>query len=101
MVGQRRHEVSVRMALGATGGAIVRMLVRDSLRPVVAGVVCGLGVAALAGRAIEGFLFGVAGHDPAALGAAVLVLLLAAAAAVLFPARRPARTDPAEMLRRG
>lgn len=99
LVTQRRHEVSVRLALGATGSAIARMRLRDSLRPVAIGMACGLGLALLAGQAVARMLYGISGHDPIAVCAAVLVLLAAAVAAVLFPAVQAARVSPAEMLK--
>jgi putative ABC transport system permease protein len=98
VVGQRRHEISVRMALGATGRAIVGMLLRDGLRPVFMGMLSGLALAALAGQVIRRVLYGVAGHDPIAIAVSVLILCTAATAAVWIPARRAARTSPAEML---
>jgi predicted permease len=99
VVRQRRREVSVRLALGATGADVVRMLVRDSLRPVVAGITCGLLLSLLAGHVIRGMLYGVSGHDPISIVSAVVILLLAATAAALGPARRALRIDPAEMLK--
>jgi predicted permease len=99
VVGQRRHEISVRMALGATGRAIVGMLLRDGLRPVFVGMLSGLALAALAGQVIRRVLYGVAGHDPIAIAASVLILCTAASAAVWIPARQAARTSPAEMLK--
>jgi ABC-type antimicrobial peptide transport system permease subunit len=96
---QRRHEVSVRMTLGATGTDIFGMLLRDSLRPVAIGLVCGLGLALASGRMIQGALYGVSSHDPVAVLGAVIVLLTAAIGAVIVPARRAARLDPAQILR--
>ena len=95
----RRHEVSVRIALGATEGDVVRLLVRDSLRPVFVGLTCGLVVALLGGHAIRGILYGISGRDPVSIAAAVAILLLSALAAALGPARSAARVDPARMLK--
>ncbi len=99
IVRQRRREVSVRLALGASAADIVNLLLRDSLRPVVAGIAFGLVFALVAGHVIRGLLYGVSGHDPTAILSAVIILLAAAAAAALGPARRALRIDPAEMLK--
>ena len=99
VVGQRRHEVSVRMALGASRADVVGLLLRDSLRPVVIGLIAGLVLALLIGHVIRGALIGVSGHDPIAILAALAVLLGAAVIAVLVPARRGASVDPAQVLR--
>ena len=99
VVGQRHHEVGVRLTLGAHSSDILRMLLGDGLRPVTIGLGCGLVVALIAGRLIQRALYGVTGHDPLAIVGAVLVLLFAATSAILIPARRAARIDPAKMLR--
>ena len=99
VVAQRRHEVSVRMALGASGADVRAMLLRDSMKPVAVGLAFGLAVALIGGRVIQGTLYGVSAHDPIAILAAIAVLLLAALAAVFLPASRAARADPAQLLR--
>jgi predicted permease len=99
VIRQRRREVSVRLALGATGADMVRMLLTDSLRPVVIGITCGLLLSLIAGHVIRGMLYGVSGHDPISIVSAILILLAAATAAALGPARRALRIDPAEMLK--
>ena len=98
-VGQRRHEVSVRLALGANGRQVVSMLLRDSLRPVVVGLIGGVGLSFFADRTLRSFMIGISPRDPIAIGAAVTVLLLAAALAAFLPARHAARVDPAAMLK--
>jgi predicted lysophospholipase L1 biosynthesis ABC-type transport system permease subunit len=99
VVDQRRHEVSVRMALGATTRGVTRMLMRDSLRPVVAGAVLGLVAAPLVARLIRFVLFGVSPYDPWAFAGASVLLGVAAAGAVFFPARRASRVDPVAVLK--
>jgi predicted permease len=101
VVRHRTREISIRRALGATEAEVVRMLFRESLRPVAIGLLCGLVIALIGGKAIEGLLFGISGRDPLAIAGAVVVLLAAAAAAVLVPARRAARVNPAELLKQG
>jgi putative ABC transport system permease protein len=92
-------EVSIRLAVGASSSDVLRMLVRDALRPVLIGLLAGLGAAVLAGRVVVRELGGLSPRDPLALTAAVRVLLLCALAAVIVPARRASRTDPASLLR--
>jgi predicted permease len=99
VVRQREHEVGVRMTLGAQGRDILRLLLRDGLRPVVIGLVAGLVLAFIAGRLVQRALYGISGHDPIAIVAAIAVLLASAAAAILIPARRATTIDPARMLR--
>jgi putative ABC transport system permease protein len=99
VVSQRQHEVSVRMALGASAREILALVLRDSLRPVAIGLSCGLVLALAAGHVIRGALYGVSGHDPVSIVSAILTLLVAATGAALGPARRALRIDPAEMLK--
>jgi hypothetical protein len=98
-VAQRRHEVSVRVALGATGRQVVRMILGRSLTPVAVGLACGLGASVFADRLVRGWLIDIQPNDPLAISSAVGVLLLAAALAAFLPARRAARVDPVEMLK--
>jgi hypothetical protein len=99
VAGRRRQEVGVRMALGATPRAVVRLLLGDSLKPVVIGLVIGVGAALVLGRTAGSAMYGVSPYDPIAIGAAVLVLLAAALAAAIVPVRRAAAIDPAKTLR--
>lgn len=99
VVGQREHEMAVRTALGARAGDIVRMLLREGLRPVFFGLAAGLLLAFIVSRLLQRAFYGVTEHDPIAITVAIVVLLAAAAAAILIPARRAAKIDPARMLR--
>jgi putative ABC transport system permease protein len=99
LVGQRTREIGLRLALGAERRDVERLLVRDSLKPVLAGLTFGIVLALLGGRAISGALFGVPPHDPIAFGGAIVILLASAIAAVVVPTRRAARVDPAFVLR--
>jgi predicted permease len=99
VVGQRMWEVHVRQAIGASSGDIIRLLIGQSLTPVAIGLVAGLAVALAAVRVLTPALLGVSPYDPAAIGGAVAVLLVAATAAVISPARRAARADPAAVLK--
>jgi putative ABC transport system permease protein len=99
LVGERRHEVGVRLALGARPSAVVSMVLGRSLAFAGLGLGLGLAAALVLGRLLEGVLFGVRSHDPATLALVSLVLLLVAAAAAYAPARRASRLDPAVVLR--
>ena len=101
IVEQRTHELSVRRALGASRADLTTMLLRDSLRPVIAGLACGLFIALAGARGVQSLLSDVSARDPVAVVAAVLVLMAASSAAVLLPARRAARLNPAQVLKLG
>ena len=98
-VAQRRHEMGVRMALGAGGGDVLRLVLGQALRTVLVAVAIGIATALIAARWIEPLLFGVSPRDPATLvGCSVLMLMIAAAASA-GPALRAARVDPNSALR--
>jgi putative ABC transport system permease protein len=98
-VSRRTQELGIRMALGATAGSLLRMILRQALLPVAIGAAGGLGLAVAATRYLENMLFGVRPTDPPTLAAACLALLVVAAAASLGPSVRACRTDPVEALR--
>jgi putative ABC transport system permease protein len=93
-VALRRHEIGVRMALGATTRDVVRLLTFQGLRPVVAGAVIGSVAALWAARLLRGSLYGVQPADPVTLGSVTLMLLVVALFAILVPARRATSVDP-------
>jgi len=97
---QRTHEIGVRMALGAGRGNVLRLVIIEGLRLVLAGVAVGLVVSLSLGRAVEAELWpGVKPYDPATLASTVLVLLATGVLACWIPARRAARVDPMVALR--
>jgi len=98
-VARRTRELGVRMALGAGTGDVFRLVLRDGLRPALAGILCGLAVALPAARLVRSVLYGIQPVDPVSFVAAPLLLLLAALAACLVPAARAARTPPMRALR--
>jgi macrolide transport system ATP-binding/permease protein len=99
MVTRRTSEIGIRMALGAQCADVVRIVVRESVRPVAAGLALGAAGTIVATRWIDALLFGVSAHDPwTVMGAAVVFLVIAAAAAV-GPAWRASRVDPLRALR--
>jgi putative ABC transport system permease protein len=98
-VEERRHEVGVRMALGATARDVLRMVVGQGMRPVIAGLVLGLAGALVVGRFLESQLYAVAPTDPATYAAVPVVLVAVALVACLLPGRSATRVDPAVALR--
>jgi ABC-type antimicrobial peptide transport system permease subunit len=99
VVDLRRHEMSVRLALGATARSVIGLLLRDCLRPVVIGGALGLVLAPIGARLIRAAFFGVSPYDPVAVIGSILLLGTAAVAAVLMPARRAAGIDPVTALK--
>lgn len=99
VVNQRRREISIRMAIGASRGHVVRSVFTQGMRPVVIGLAVGLGLAFFGTEAIERALAGISARDPISLSAATAVLLTAASLGVLIPARKAARVDPAAVLK--
>jgi ABC-type antimicrobial peptide transport system permease subunit len=99
LVAQRRRELGVRLALGATPRDLVRVVVGGAGRLVAAGVGVGLVLTLLAGHLLRAMLFGVGPYDPRALVGAVLALALAAFAAVVIPARQAASVSAMDAMR--
>jgi predicted permease len=98
-VAQRTREIGIRMALGANGGTVLRLVLGDGMRLVVTGVVIGMLLAAGATRLLSAFLFGVSPLDPLVFALIPVGLGAAALLATWLPARRAAATDPQEALR--
>jgi putative ABC transport system permease protein len=97
---QKTHEIGIRMALGAERGNVLRLVIIEGFRLVLAGVAVGLAVSLLLGRLVEGELWpGVKPYDPATLASTVLLLLATGVLACWIPARRAARVDPMVALR--
>jgi ABC-type antimicrobial peptide transport system permease subunit len=78
---------------------VLRLLVREGLRPVVVGLAAGLAAALVVSRIFASHLSGISPYDPPAIAIAVVTLLTSAVIAVVMPARRAMRTDPATVLR--
>jgi ABC-type antimicrobial peptide transport system permease subunit len=98
-VSQRRRELGVRAALGATRSDLVMLVVREGSVVTAAGLALGLAAAAALTRAMQSLLFGVTALDPWSFAAAPALLMPIALAACLLPAHRAAGIDPAEALR--
>jgi putative ABC transport system permease protein len=98
-VAQRTREIGVRMALGATRPAVLRLIVGQGMRAVAFGLCAGIGGALLLSRALKASLFGISGTDLTSYSVASLVLAATACIAALIPARRASRVNPMEALR--
>jgi predicted permease len=99
MVARRTNEIGIRMAIGATRGRVLTMVLQESLALVVGGILIGLPATIAAARLIANRLFGVGASDPATIGSAVLLIIVVAALAGLLPARRASKVDPMVALR--
>jgi predicted lysophospholipase L1 biosynthesis ABC-type transport system permease subunit len=98
-VRQRRREIGIRLALGATEANILFVVARRILAPTAVGLVLGLVASYLGGRLVAGLLIGVGPTDSKSFAAAVVVLAAAAGAASVLPALAAMRMDPARVLR--
>jgi putative ABC transport system permease protein len=99
IVAQRRREIGVRMALGATPRAVVADVLGQGLRLAGIGVVVGIGLAIAATRLLNALLFGTSRTDVATLSGVAVLLVVIAAGASLVPALRASRVDPLIALR--
>jgi predicted permease len=98
-VTRRTREIGIRMALGSQPGAILRLILRETLLQTLAGIALGLPCALAATRLIAHALFGLSPADPATLAAASSVLFVVGTIAGYLPARRALRSDPMTALR--
>jgi len=98
-VAQRTHEIGVRKALGAADRRVIRMVLGDALAMTAAGVLIGIGLALVAGKAIAAQLYQVSPRDPVVFVVCALVLLIVAIVACAAPMRRALRVDPIVALR--
>jgi putative ABC transport system permease protein len=98
-VAQRRREVGIRCALGATSNRVVGTLLAEQMRAVATGLLVGAVASAWAVRGLEAQLYQVRAYDPAVWGGVVTTVLAVAVAATLVPAWRASREDPVRALR--
>ena len=100
LVEQRVGEIGLRIAVGASGVDIIRLMVQDSVRPVLLGTLSGVGLAVPLGHIMARIFYGVSGHHPVVLIGAAGVLIGAATVAAGLRTRRLARLDPLVALQR-
>ncbi len=99
-VHQRRHEIGIRMAMGARGADVLKLVLGQGMILVAVGLALGLGLALVAGRKIAPLLYGVSPLDLVTFTATSAVLAAVALIATLIPARRASTVDPVSVLRR-
>jgi ABC-type antimicrobial peptide transport system permease subunit len=99
VVAQRTTEIGIRIALGAQREEVMRLMLRDGLRPALFGLVLGLVASAGVTRLIASMLYGTSPFDPAVFVLVAVTLLLVAAAACALPAWRASQLDPMQALR--
>jgi predicted permease len=99
-VTRRTNEIGIRMAVGATGSGVVRMIMREALVLAGGGILMAVPLVLLVGRISKTVLYGVAPLDLSTLGSAALVLISCSALAAALPARRASSLDPSSALRR-
>jgi hypothetical protein len=98
-VTRREREVGIRLAIGGSRGTVQWLIVRQTVTPVLVGIIAGLCGTYWAASFMQSFLYQVDARDPATLTIVVIVLLVSTALAAWLPARRAARLDPAAVLR--
>jgi ABC-type antimicrobial peptide transport system permease subunit len=96
---ERRREIGVRMAAGATPLAVAGLVLRDGGRTLAVGLAIGVATAAGLGRLLSGVLFGVRPADPVTYASTAALLALVGAASLWLPAYRASRVDPVTVLR--
>jgi len=99
MMAQRRNEIGIRMALGASSRQVIGMVLRETLRVVVIGISIGTALSLVAGRGASSLLFELKPYDPLTLAAAAPLLVVIANLATIWPARRAIKLDPMTALR--
>jgi macrolide transport system ATP-binding/permease protein len=98
-VARRTGEIGIRIALGATRGGVVAMVLRDALVLIAVGLAIGIPAELAVAQFMANQLYGVKSHDPLVLGGAVVLLAACAMIAGLIPARRAAGIEPMQALR--
>jgi ABC-type antimicrobial peptide transport system permease subunit len=98
-VSRRTREFGVRIALGATSGNVLRMVLGQGLRTIVVGVVIGIAGSFALTKTVSSLLFGVTATDPVTFGGVTLLLVAVALLACYIPARRATKVDPMVALR--
>jgi len=99
MVARRRNEIGVRIALGASRGQVIGLVLKEAVMLLAIGLALGAALAAWAGQTASSMVYGIKPRDPVTLGGAVLLLAVVALAASYAPAWRASRLDPMDALR--
>ena len=99
LVGERTHEIAIRVAVGAERRHVLRMVLIDGAKMALAGMAIGLAAALALTRLMTSMLFGISAHDPATVLGVVSLLMIVTFAACYLPARRATRVDPMIALR--
>jgi ABC-type antimicrobial peptide transport system permease subunit len=100
-VNRRRREIGLRMALGATQGTVLGLILKEGMSLVLTGVAIGLAASISVGRLLSRMLYGVGASDPISVAGAAAMLSAVALVACYLPARWAARVDPLDALREG
>ena len=95
----RQREIGIRLALGASRGTVAGLVIRESVRPILIGVLAGLVLAQLASDSVRALLVDVSPSDPWSLAGVTVFMLVVGVAAAAIPARQATRVDPANTLR--
>jgi predicted permease len=98
-VNRRKTEIGIRMALGASRGQVLKIVLVENLRVLAFGLAAGIPLTLLAVRPLKSMLYEISPFDPTAFGLAIAALVLVSACAALEPARRAASVDPMQALR--
>jgi putative ABC transport system permease protein len=93
-VGRRTREIGIRMAVGATFGNVMQLVLKEGLNPVLLGVVAGLAIASALTHFLANMIFGVTASDPATYACVAALLIAVSMAASAIPAWRAASVDP-------
>ena len=99
LVGMRRREIGIRLAVGATRGDVFRLIAGSGARLIAIGTIVGLLLSVGVGMGLQSLLIGISPTDPVTYAGVIAVLLVVASAACLLPARRAAAVDPVTTLR--
>ena len=98
-VAQRRREIGIRMAIGADGSSVIRLMTRQAMIPAAVGLVVGTAASFGLSRFLTAFLYEISPTNSATFGAAIVIFILSAFVASYYPARRAASIDPWKILR--
>jgi putative ABC transport system permease protein len=98
-IAQRTREFGIRLALGAQGRNLVRLVIRETMPIVLGGVVAGVVAGVALSRLVVALFYGIRAGDPVTFGGVAVVLALVAIVAALVPARRAGKVDPVHVLR--